>query len=75
METQANRGANVPTDQATRQPPPSPPISLYRLPAPRKMWTPPKNTQRAKGRQHRGTEHERYEGILNGQPKRKEVMV
>ena len=75
METQANSGTNAPTNQATRQPPPSPPISLYRLPAPRKVWTPPKNTQRAKGRQHRGTEHAWYEGVPNGQPKRKEVMV
>ena len=75
METQANRGANAPTDQTTRQPPPSPPISLYRLLAPRKMRTPPRNTQRAKDRQHRGTEHEWYEGVPNGEPKRKEVMV
>ena len=75
METQAKRGANAPTDQARRQPAPSPPISLYRLQALRKMWTPPKNTQRAKGRQHRRMEHEWYEGIPNGQPKRKEVMV
>ena len=74
-ETQANRGANAPTNQATRQTPASAPITLYRLPAPRKMWTPPKNTQRAKGRQHRGTEHEWYEGIPNGQPKQKEEMV
>ena len=26
------------------------------------MWTPPKNTRRARSRQHRGTEHEWYEG-------------
>ena len=44
-------------------------------PTPKKTWTPPKNTRRTKGRQHRGTEHEWYEGIPNGQPMRKEVMV
>ena len=32
----------------------------------RKMWTPPKNTRRTRSRQHRGTEHEWYEGIPNG---------
>ena len=31
-----------------------------------RMWTPPKNTRRTRSRQHRGTEHEWYEGIPNG---------
>ena len=35
-------------------------------PTPNKMWTPPKNTRRTRSRQHRGTEHEWYEGIPNG---------
>ena len=35
-------------------------------PTPEKMWTPPKNTRRTRSRQHRGTEHEWYEGIPNG---------
>ena len=34
-------------------------------PLPEKMWTPPKNTRRTRSRQHRGTEHEWYEGIPN----------
>ena len=36
-------------------------------PTPEKMWTPPKNTRRTRSRQHRGTEHEWYEGMPNGQ--------
>ena len=44
-------------------------------PTPNKMWTPPKNTRSTRGRQRRRTEHEWYEGIPNGQPMRKEVMV
>ena len=35
-------------------------------PMPEKMWTAPKNTRRTRSRQHRGTEHEWYEGIANG---------
>ena len=44
-------------------------------PTPKKMWTPPKNTRRPRGRQHRGTEDDWYEGIPNGQPMRKEEMA
>ena len=35
-------------------------------PTPEKMWTPPKNTRRKRSHQHRGTDHEWYEGIPNG---------
>ena len=44
--------------QQPKKPPPFPPsrtCTPYRPPPPKKMWTPPKNTRRTRGHQHRGT--------------------
>ena len=45
--------------QRPKKPPPfllSRTCTPYRPPPPRKIWTPPKNTRRTRGHQHRGTE-------------------
>ena len=51
------------------------PLPLYRPSTRKEIWTPPENTRRARGHQHRGMEHGWYEEIFNEQSTRNEVMV
>ena len=78
METQANRGVNAPTDQApaTATTPFFSYLTLSAASAEENVDTAKEHTKSKRPpTQHRGTEHEWYEGIPNGQPKWREVMV